>query len=143
LGTDAVDIGTGEVDRDIPVRFDARGVGTRGLIRQLPTESAVLGLAAGTIALPFTWALLKIAVRMASQGLGPDAAIVFDVTPDLPIFAFVFGISLTAGILFGLAPAIEASRSGLSSNLRGGTSAVRTRRLQDAFLAAQVRSGVQ
>jgi putative ABC transport system permease protein len=105
-------------------------------MRQLLTESAALGLIAGAIALPFTWALLRIAVRMASQNL-PDFA-VFNVTPDLSIFSFTFGISLTAGILFGLAPAVEVSRSGISSSLRGGTSALRTRRLQDALLAAQV-----
>lgn len=108
------------------------------LVRQLLVESSVLGLAAGAIALPFTWALIRIGIAIAAQGLGPDAAPVFNMTPDLPIFSFVFGISLTAGILFGLAPAIESSRSVMFSNLRGGTSAARTRRLQDAFLAVQV-----
>jgi predicted permease len=52
----------------------------------------------------------------------------------------VSAISFAAGILFGLAPAVESSRSALSSVLRGnaGTSPARSRRLRDVFIAAQV-----
>jgi predicted permease len=114
------------------------GASRARLIRQLLTESALSGLVAGAVALPFTWALLRVAVAMAAERLGSDATLVFDVTPDVPLFAFVLAISLVAGILFGLVPAMEASRSGLSSNPRGGTSPIRTRRLQDLLLAAQV-----
>ena len=64
--------------------------------------------------------------------------LVFDVTPDLYIFAFVFAISLFAGILFGLAPALESSRSAFPSAAKGGTSPVRSRRIQDFLIAAQV-----
>ena len=109
------------------------------IIRQLLTESALLGMLAGALALLFTWALLKVSVTLAAQALPADAGtFIFDVTPDLQVFVYVFTISLVAGILFGLAPALESSRSALSSSVRGSTSPVRTRRIQNFLIAAQV-----
>jgi predicted permease len=61
------------------------------------------------------------------------------VNPDLEIFAHVLAISVFAGILFGFAPAIESSGSALLSTVRGaGTSSVRSRRLRNFLIAAQV-----
>ncbi len=110
------------------------------VIRQLLTESALLGLLAGVLALLFTWALLRVSVTLAAEAMpaGVGGTFVFDVTPDLEIFVYVFAISLFAGILFGLAPAIESSRSALSSGVRGSTSPVRSRRIQDLLIVAQV-----
>ena len=109
------------------------------VIRQLLTESALLGLLAGVLALVFTWALLNVCATRAKEDLPPEAgSLIFVVTPDLEIFAYVFAVSLVAGILFGLAPAMESSRSALSSAVRGGTSPVRGRRIQDFLIAAQV-----
>ena len=115
------------------------GAGRLRIIRQLLTESALLGLLAGALALPFTWAMLKVGVTLAADAFpAENGTLIFDVTPDFEIFFYVFAISLAAGILFGLAPAIESSRSGLSSGARGSTSALRSRRLQDFLIAAQV-----
>jgi predicted permease len=109
------------------------------VIRQLLTESALLGLLAGALAFLFTWALLKVASTWAAEALPVEyGTFIFKVTPDLEIFAFVFAISLAAGILFGLAPAIESSRSALSSTVRTSTAPARSRRLQDFLIAAQV-----
>lgn len=109
------------------------------VIRQLLTESALLGLLAGAGALLFTWVLLKVAVIQFAEAVPVEyGTLIFDVSPDLKIFTYVFVISLLAGILFGLAPAIESSRSALRSTAGGGTSPVRIRRFQDFLLAAQV-----
>jgi len=109
------------------------------IIRQLLTESALLGLLAGSLALLFTWALLKVSVALAAQAVPPEEGmLIFDVTPDLGIFVYALAISLVAGILFGLAPAMESSRCALSSASRGSTSPVRSRRAQDFLIAAQV-----
>lgn len=109
------------------------------VIRQLLTESALLGLLAGIAALLFTSALLKISVTLAAEDLPSESGtLIFDVTPDLGIFIYVFAISLIAGIFFGLAPAIESSRAALSSAVRGSTSLLRSRRLQDFLIATQV-----
>jgi hypothetical protein len=66
------------------------------------------------------------------------------VTPDPGILAYVFGISLVAGVMFGLAAALEGSRSALSSalNANRGASSVRTRRFRDTLIALQVSASV-
>jgi predicted permease len=109
------------------------------VIRQLLTESALVGLIAGVLALPLTWALLRVSVTLAAEAVPAEqGTFIFNVTPDLQIFAYLLAISLIAGILFGLAPAMENSRAALSSGLRGGTLPIRTRRLQNFLIAAQV-----
>jgi predicted permease len=111
------------------------------LIRQLLTESALLGVIAGAVALLFTWGFLHtIAVEM-STALPPEwGSFVMHVDPDMKIFAYVLGISLLAGVLFGLAPAFESSRSAVKSSLKANqeTSPARGRRLRDSLISAQV-----
>ncbi len=115
------------------------GAGRLRIIRQLLTESTLLGLLAGALALAFTWTMLRVGVTLAAEAFPADAGtLIFNVTPDLEIFVYVLAVSLAAGILFGLASAIESSRSALSSAARGGTSSFRSRRLQDFLIAAQV-----
>jgi predicted permease len=110
------------------------------LVRQLLTESALVGLLAGFVALTFSWTLMRGLAVVAAQALPAKyGTLVFHVNPDLRIFAYVCAISLAAGILFGLAPALESSRSALASALRtnAGTSPLRSRRLREVFIAAQ------
>jgi putative ABC transport system permease protein len=109
------------------------------VIRQLLTESALLGLLAGAVALVVTWAMLRVSVKLAADFLPLDrGTLIFDVTPDLAIFAYVFAISLVAGVLFGLAPAIESSRSALTSATRASTPSAGGRRIQSVLVGAQV-----
>ena len=111
------------------------------IIRQLLTESALLGLVAGAVALLFSWAFLQAVVVVIADAF-PDeyGTFIFHVTPDLGIFAYVFCVSLVAGILFGLAPALESSGAALSSALKAnsGTAKVRSRRMRDFLMVAQV-----
>jgi predicted permease len=117
------------------------GASRSRLIRQLLTESALLGVIAGTVALLFTWGFLHtIAVEM-STALPPEwGSFVMNVNPDMKIFAYVLGISLLAGVLFGLAPALESSRSAVRSSFKANqeTSPARGRRLRNALISAQV-----
>jgi predicted permease len=109
------------------------------VIRQLLTESALLALLAGAVALLFTWAFLQVAVTLVAEAFPAElGTLVFHVTPDLKIFAYVFAISLVAGILFGLAPAMESSRGALFSAAKAGTATGRSRRTQDVLIATQV-----
>ncbi|HEY1307645.1 MAG TPA: ADOP family duplicated permease [Vicinamibacterales bacterium] len=109
------------------------------VIRQLLTESSLLGLLAGSAALLFTWALLRVAVVFVAERLPPgNGTLVVDVTPDIVTYAYVFAVSVIAGILFGLAPALETSRSALDATARSSTSTARSRRTQDILIAVQV-----
>jgi predicted permease len=117
------------------------GAGRGRLVRQLLTESALLGLLAGVVGLLFSFILTKALATMAA-GMFPAqyGTLVFHVNPDLKVLAYVFAVSLAAGILFGLAPALESSRSALSSaaHTNAGTPTLSSRRLRDIFIAGQV-----
>ena len=111
------------------------------LVRQLLTESALLGLLSGVLALSSSWAFLKVLAALLSATVPPEyGAVVYNMTPDLGVFAYVFVTSIVAGILFGLAPALESSRSALANALKActGASSRRSRRLRDFLIAAQV-----
>jgi predicted permease len=111
------------------------------IVRQLLTESALLGLVAGAVALLFSWGFLQIVVVLLADAFPEEyGTFIFHVTPDLEIFAYVLCLSLVAGILFGLAPALESSGAALSSAAKAntGTGRVRSRRMRDLLTMAQV-----
>ena len=111
------------------------------IVRQLLTESALLGLLAGSAGLLSSWLLTKGVAAMAAKAFPAEyGTVIFRVTPDLGTFVYVFVLSMIASLLFGLAPALESSRSALAAALKGsqGTSPGGSRRLRDLFIAAQV-----
>ena len=107
--------------REMAVRA-AVGVRRWQLIRQLLTESIVLGLAGGALGL-----LLAIWSTKAIGALAPDGLLtsVYDLNNipiDWRIFAFTLGLSVVTGIVFGLAPALAASKPDLLQALRNSNS---------------------
>jgi len=101
--------------QEISLRL-AMGATRVRLIRQLLTESvtlASLGAAAG-------FALASFAADALSRLQLPIAVpIRFDFTPDLRVLLFTAVLAVVTGVLFGLAPAIAASRTDLMSALKG------------------------
>ena len=112
---------------------------TRGRVaRQLLTESVVVALAGGILGLPLAEACLPALVA-AIQRDSPQTP---DVHLDGAILAFTFGISLIAGLGFGLAPVLLSLRSELQESLhsgeRGGADSTWSTRFRGMLVAAEV-----
>jgi predicted permease len=108
------------------------------LMRQLLTESALLGVLAGATALPVTWAMMRLAVTKAAEQLPAEFTLILDVTPDVSVFAYVLALSISAGLLFGLAPALTNTRSALFVLTRSAGGSAGRGRLRHGLIAAQV-----
>jgi putative ABC transport system permease protein len=91
--------------RELAVRA-ALGAGRRRIIRQLLTESLVLSMIGGGLGLAIGAAILRGAPAMIPPGLLPAAV---TLTFDLRVVAFCAAAALTIGMLFGLAPAWQAT----------------------------------
>ena len=63
---------------------------------------------------------------------------ILDVSPDISVFAYVLAISMLAGILFGLVPALATSRAALFAITRGTGTSLPRGRLRHVLIAAQV-----
>ena len=96
----------------------AIGAGGRRLVRQLLTESAVLGLAAGALGTGLAWVLVKLFVRLAPPGI-PRLG---ETRIDGGVLLFAALLSLAASLLCGLVPALRSARQSPQTLLRGGMS---------------------
>ncbi len=100
--------------REIAVRL-AVGASRARLIRQLLAESLILSGVGGGLGL-----LLAIWANSLLRNYRPDFAlpIALDLGLDVQVLVFAMGLSILTGLLFGLAPALQASRADLVSALK-------------------------
>jgi putative ABC transport system permease protein len=123
-----------ERQRDMETRMALGASGWR-LARQLLTESVVLAFAGGLLGLAITPLALRGLVAIAARSL-PRAV---DTSIDAQALALTAVISLATGILFGLAPALQAGRKGSFDLLKGGrsTEGRRPKRLRAALVICE------
>ncbi len=128
--------------REIAVRA-AIGA-TRGrIIRQLLTESVLLGAAAGAFGFVLAWAALPPILAMAPRIdlFRPNALRI-----DLRVFLFSLAVSLVSSIVFGIAPALRTAKEGVAGTLteagRGGHVSVRTMLTRNALVIAEISLAV-
>ena len=120
----------------------ALGAGRGQIIRQLLIESLALSLTGGVVGLILGFVGLHLLLSISPAGiprLGEDGSAV---TLDANILLFTLGISVLTGILFGLVPAITASRTNLAASLNesGSRSGIgfRSGKLRSVLVVAEM-----
>jgi predicted permease len=115
---------------EVAVRLSL-GASRGRLLRQLITESTLLAIAGSTLGLTLAWWTLTWMQKTEIDGV--------DIAPDLGTFAFVLAMAVGTGILFGLSPALHATRGAVANALRdSGTGTSSRSRLQRGFVVAQI-----
>ncbi len=104
--------------REIAIRLSL-GAGRGRLIRQLLTESVLLGLLGGAAGLLIAYWGRDLLMAARPQQFLPAA---IDLPLDARVLAFTLGVSILTGLLFGLIPALQASRSDLATELKDRSS---------------------
>ena len=127
--------------REIGIRISL-GAGRTRLVRQLLAESALLAVPAAALGMAVSVASIEAARRLLFATIPPDFAFVLmmpSLTPDLPVFGFILLAAMLAILVFGLAPALETTRSRLVEANRGDFSSdYRPARLRSFLLVTQV-----
>ena len=123
-------------EREIAIRT-ALGARRFQIVRQLLIETSLLALLGGAAGLLFAWWSTDAIVAM-----GPaDLPRLSEIRVNGVVVAFTFGIAFLTSLIFGLIPALQASRPQVEQSLRdasrGSTGGVRSHRLRFAFVVSQ------
>ena len=123
--------------REIAVRT-ALGATRARVARQLLTESLLLSLAGGAAGLLLSVWGVEAIIKL-SPATVPRLA---ETSIDARVFLFALGVSVLTGLVFGLAPALSASKTDLAESLkeggRGGTAGARRNRLRSTLVVVEV-----
>jgi predicted permease len=106
--------------KEIAVRL-ALGAGRGSLIRQLLIESLMLAALGGGLGVGLAVIMDRALLGFLPEGHTPLS---LSPTPDWTVLAFTFAISLAAGVVFGLVPALQSTRPRVASTLKDQAGAV-------------------
>ena len=124
--------------REIAIRLSL-GARRGQLVRQLLVESGVLATVGAVVGLGITFVAMRL---LATAAIPIPVRLSLDFSPDGRVLAFTALIALGAGALFGLAPALRASRPGLVDALKADAATVSVGRqrlaLQKVLVVSQV-----
>ena len=127
--------------KEIAIRT-ALGAGRATLVRQLLTESVLLSFLGGALGVLLSYGATRALASLAAQKL-PRAG---EIQTDTVVLVFAAALSILTGIVFGMMPAIEASRPDLNTGLRdesrGSTGGRGRHRLRAGLVAVQVALSV-
>jgi len=135
-------------EHEIGVRL-ALGASRFRLLRQLCTESLVLGALGGVAGLVISvWTCAWLTTRATSfiqEISGGALRIAIDLEPDWRVLLWTLLVSLATGLAVGLLPALRTLANDLSSTLKQGTAGagmqgVKARRMRNVLMGAQVAS---
>lgn len=122
---------------EITVRT-AIGAGRWRIIQQLITESVPLSLLAGVFGIFLAWGGLKLFIAAAPPGFPR----LNEISLDLSVLGFTALVTVLTALVFGIAPAIHASKPDLVSSLkesgRSGTDGVARQHLRSALVTFQI-----
>jgi putative ABC transport system permease protein len=127
-------------DRELAMRA-ALGAGRGRLIRQLLTESTLLGVFGGIIGVAFAY----FTIGMLTTFVGRFTARTGEITIDPLVLVFTLGISVFTGLLFGTLPALGSRIDLVSALKQGGNQSGDSggrKRMQGALIVAQVAVSV-
>ena len=125
-------------EREVAVRA-ALGAGRWRLVRQFITENVVLSLAGGVLGIAIGFGFMKwLQLLVPPFSFAREA----EITMDVRVMVFALAISTATGLLFGLAPAWQATSPDLSGSMkeggRGASGSASRRRLRDVLIVAEV-----
>jgi putative ABC transport system permease protein len=124
-------------EREVTVRM-ALGASNRRLVRQLLTESILLSVISGIVGVGLAFGALRLLPALAPDDLPRMSTISVNGT----VLAVTSAVTILTGVLFGLVPAVQTSRTRLSESLResgrSGTAGRGGQRLRRGIVAAQL-----
>ena len=127
--------------REIGIRLTI-GAARGRLVRQMLTESVVLAIPAGAVGFLVSRAAVDAGVRLIVATLPPEFTEyvrIAPLPPDIRVFLFMAVAAVATGLLFGLAPALQTTRSDVVQIARGDFPGDFGRsRLRDGLVIAQI-----